>query len=217
MNTGSATPTEQSLDTLSRRALAGDSQAETAFFHQLRVRFLTIAKRRVRPDSLEDVVQDALRIVHEKHTERGDERGILMWSLTVLRNVIGNYYQAKERQQRHEAQVENLEALPAASSLGPSLAWTGADPDDFSETGALVRKAVAVLAEKSPRCGFYFQRILESLDLGGGPREISQRALEWVQRDEPDLTRGSFYTALHRCRARLREILAAMEASPSHE
>lgn len=217
MSAESAIPAEESLDRLSQQALDGDAGAAATFFASLRVRFLSIAKRRVREDSLEDVVQEALQIVHAKYGERESDRGILVWSLTVLRNVIGNYYQAKERSTRREAVVEDLEILPAAAGSGSTLGWPVEIVDGPSEVTERILQAITSLAEQNPRCGSIFQRILESLDLGGGPREVSQRALAAVQRDDPDLSRGSFYTALHRCRARLREILAAMEASPGHD
>ena len=73
-----ATPSVTSLDYLSQRALTGDAGAEAELFNALRVRFLVIAKRRVREDSVEDVVQDALRIIHEKHQQRKPERGFLV-------------------------------------------------------------------------------------------------------------------------------------------
>ena len=89
-------PPDSSLDGLCAAALARDARAEAALFATLRERFLAVAKRRVREDDLEDLVQDALRIVHQKHGQRQPGPGILVWSLAVLRNVIGNYYQAKE-------------------------------------------------------------------------------------------------------------------------
>jgi DNA-directed RNA polymerase specialized sigma24 family protein len=212
------TPAEQSsLDALSRQALAGDTHAEAALYEGLRVRFLALAKRRVRQDSVEDVVQDALRIVHQKHREREQGRGILVWSLTVLRNVIGNYYQAKERRTRREVQVEDLELFASTRESGAAAARDVGMTSSEDDVAERIQDAVAVLAVRHPRCGTIFRRILESLDLGGGPREISQRALAWVRQDEPEMTAGTFYTALHRCRAHLREILATPEAGSGHE
>ncbi|MEZ4388182.1 MAG: hypothetical protein R3D98_11520 [Candidatus Krumholzibacteriia bacterium] len=42
---------------------------------------------------------------------------------------------------------------------------------------------------------------------------MSTRALALVQAELPDLTRNSFYVALHRCRAQLRAVLDRMEGS----
>ncbi len=209
-----ATPPEISLDELSERALAGDTRAESALFETLRVRFLAIAKRRVQRDSLEDVVQDALGIVHEKYGGRSDGPGILIWSLTVLRNVIGNYYQAKERRARREKPDMDLEVLPAPDSFAPTARiekW--GELTGQSEMTERVVAAIARLGESHPQCEKIFRSILASLAEGGRPREISQRALEAIRLDNPGMTRGNFYVILHRCRARLRGILAKMEES----
>ena len=202
---------EASLDELCARSLAGDHAAETALFTSLRVRFATIAKRRVHRDHLEDVVQDTLHIVLGKYRQRPLTTGILVWSLTVLRNVIGNYYQARRREMDRVVQVEDLQSLAGAAT------WDPADCLEASEVTAHLEAAIATLASKFPRCGKIFAGILASLELGGGPREISQRALEMIRREQPDLTPNHFYVALHRCRAQLRALLGAQEGSVSHD
>ncbi len=188
-----------SLDELSALAARGDAPAREALFDQLRVRFLQIAKRRVRADDCEDVVQEALRIVHARLTDRSPERGILIWSLTVLRNVIGNYYQKKARLDRGEPFEERKHAAVA------TVGFPGRE-----EVDAVV-EALGRLARREPRCGALFRRILESLDEGGSPREISQRAMARFLEDEGDTSRGALYVALHRCRQRLRDILQQEE------
>jgi DNA-directed RNA polymerase specialized sigma24 family protein len=203
------------LDQLSARACAGDTGAEAALFADLRVRFLTIAKHRVREDSLEDVVHDALRIVHEKYRGRTGDRGILIWSLTVLRNVIGNWYQAKARANRRQADLD-LHLLPAPeATVSPEAIFVEGEAG-AREMAARLEEAIAALARRHPRCGAIFQHILDSLARGGGPREISQRALARMQEDEPSITPGSFYTALHRCRSRLRQLLDVTEERGGH-
>ncbi len=59
----------------------------------------------------------------------------------------------------------------------------------------------------------FFARILESIEEADGVREVSQHALTLVQRDFPDLSRNTFYVALHRCRAQLRGLLDRLEAA----
>ena len=108
------TPGAESLDHLCDRALAGDGRCEAALFEALRVRFLPIAKRRVQTDHVEDVVQDTLKIVFAKYGEREPGAGILVWGLTVLRNVIGNYYQSKQRERER---LDFVEELPAAAAV----------------------------------------------------------------------------------------------------
>ena len=57
-------------------------------------------------DHAEDVVQDALRIVFDRYGEIKQGPGILVWGLTVLRNVIGNHYQARDRERERLDFVE---------------------------------------------------------------------------------------------------------------
>ncbi len=198
-----------SLDTLSERSLAGDPRAESALFESLRVRFLPIAKRRVQVDHAEDLVQDTLKIVFDRYGERNEGQGILVWGLTVLRNVIGNYYQAKDRERKRLTFVEDL---PAEAACEVDFL---ADAE-LAQTRENLMGAIASLAERFPRCGAIFHHLLTSLEYGGSPNEVSTRTLKRVQQDNPDMNRGKFYTALHRCRAQLRDILARMEKGSNH-
>jgi DNA-directed RNA polymerase specialized sigma24 family protein len=196
----------ESLDLIRTRAADGDQAAETALFAELRVRFLALAKRRVQPDHAEDVVQEALGVVLRKYRDLDPERGILVWSLTVLRNVIGNHYQARRRDTEQTMQVDDWHQVPEASLAG--------DPIDgvlAGETASRLEAAIEQLAHTSPRCGVIFAKLLESIEHGGGPRDVSTRALASVQREIPDLNRNAFYVALHRCRAQLRAMMARME------
>jgi hypothetical protein len=202
----SISPADASLDGLARKARAGDAAAAELLFAGLRVRLRDVAKRRVQEDGLEDVIQDTLKIVHQKYRTSSSDAGILIWSFVVLRNVIGNYYQNKRRRQGRETPLEDLPRPPAGARL-----------EEESDLGERLTEALATLARQAPRCGLIFRRILESWERGGGPREVSQRALATVQREEPAMTRGSFYTALHRCRARLRVLLDNLEARSTHE
>lgn len=193
-----------SLDALAGAWLSGDERAEARLFEFLRVRFLAVAKRRVQPDHLEDLVQEALQIVLRKGREQRRSENVLTWSLTILRNVIGNHYQARKREQERMATGENI----LENMADPAIA-----PDRLDEIDPALEQALRELAEGFPRCGRIFAAILRSLEQGGGPREVSQRALARVQGQIPDLTRGSFYTALHRCRSQLRVLL---EKEPRH-
>lgn len=200
---------ELSLDTLSERSLAGDSRAESALFESLRVRFLPIAKRRVQLDHAEDLVQDSLKIVFDRYGERNEGQGILVWGLTVLRNVIGNYYQARNRENDRLSFVDELPTDAACEF--DFLADT-----ELAQTRENLMEAIASLAERFPRCGTIFHHLLTSLEYGGTPNEISTCTLKLVQKDNPDMNRGKFYTALHRCRAQLKGILDRMDKGPHH-
>ena len=151
-------------------------------------------------DHVEDVVQDTLKIVFAKYGEREPGAGILVWGLTVLRNVIGNYYQSKQRERER---LDFVEDLPAAAAVVDDM-LAGCEHQELRQT---LLEAIGELAERFPRCGKIFHSLLASLEIGGTPNQISGRALQTIQKENPQMTRGSFYTALHRCRASLREIL----------
>jgi RNA polymerase sigma factor (sigma-70 family) len=200
----------ESLEKIAQAALSGDEAAESRLFQALRVRFIQIAKRRVRDDHVEDVVHDTLNIVLTKYRDREGDSGILVWSLTVLRNVIGNYYQARKRTDDRQQYVEDWQTLDAASEISdPTIVM------EAEELADRLNDAVARLARKSMRCGRIFAGLSASLQTGGGQREISSRALALVQKDFPEMTRNTFYVALHRCRAQLRLLLDKTEASPA--
>ncbi len=190
----------QSLDNLHQLALSGDTQAQSALFEDLRVRFLSLAKRRVQLDHAEDVVQETLRIVFDRYGEIKQGTGILVWGLTVLRNVIGNHYQSTGREKER---LDFVEDLPADAGI----------QDDYlgeaimAEATDKLMSAIDEMGSKFPRCVYIFKGLLRSLEIGGSPNQVSTRALEHVQQEYPSMNRGSFYTTLHRCRANLRVIM----------
>lgn len=202
--TDAADITAHSLDSLAGRWLEGDREAESRLFEDLHVRFLAVAKRRVREDDVEDVVQDALKTVLDRYGTQGESPGILVWGYTVLRNVIGNHYQARAREQQRRENVDDLAALPEASAAAP-------DELEIASEEQRLANAIADLGRRYPRCGTIFRAILASLGQGGSPREITARALVEARRRQPGLERNAFYVALHRCRGYLREQLATGE------
>ena len=201
-------PVSIPLDDLAAAALAGDGAAEKSLYRSLGERFLALAKRRVREDDAEDVAQEALAIVLAKQGARSPGQGILVWSLAVLRNVIGNYYQAKEREGRRMIHPGDMEKLPGAVEA-PAEEW-GARLAAEEET-ARIRRGVAILGREDGRCGSIFRVILAGLAAGDELAEAGRRAFEKVRDRFPDMNRGAFYVALHRCRSRLRRVLEAMD------
>jgi DNA-directed RNA polymerase specialized sigma24 family protein len=196
------------LDELAARGAGGDRAAEQELCESLRVRFLLIAKRRVRAEDVEDVAQEALRIVLARYGRRERAGQVLTWGLAILRNVIGNYYQRREKQTREEPFDERRH--PAGTRGAGPIAGPGADGGN--ETWNEVLEAIGRLARREPRCAVLFRRILESLDEGGAPGQVSRRAMERMRADFGAMSRGALYVALHRCRASLRGILQDMGA-----
>lgn len=198
-----------SFDELWAQTRDGDPTAETRLFAALRVRFLALAKRRVHEDHAEDVVQDALKIVFDRYGECKQGPGILVWGLTVLRNVIGNHYQAK---QRERGRLSFTDQTPDAVVEMPDLLMDTVG----RQTQDRLLAAIEQLARRFPRCGHIFAGLLASLEQGGSPHQVSGRALALVQKQHPELSRGSFYTALHRCRGHLRAILESPDEGANH-
>jgi len=70
--------------------------------------FFSLAKRRVRnEDDAEEIVQDALMTIVEKHGEQDYQTGFLQWAFGVLRNKIGNYYQKRDRRSKYSRAIED--------------------------------------------------------------------------------------------------------------
>lgn len=189
---------ESSLDELAALGAAGNPAAEQALFENLRVSFVQIAKRRVRADDVEDVAQEALGIVHAKYAGRGPAGPILTWGLAILRNVIGNYYQRRERQAKGEPFDEGRHLT----------AVEGYDRREEDQALRDLLAAIDRLARHHARCAVLFRRIMESLAEGGAPTEVTHRAMERMRTDYEAMSPGALYVALHRCRAHLRAILA---------
>ncbi len=189
---------ELSLDELAALGTAGDRAAEQVLFEGLRVRFVQVAKRRVRADDVEDVAQEALGIVHAKYARREPTSPVLTWSLAILRNVIGNHYQRRERLARGEPFDERHHPMAIEGGGG------------IEEEEALreVLEAIDHVARRQARCALLFRRIMESLAEGGTPTEVTHRAMERLRSDFGEMSRGALYVALHRCRVHLRAALA---------
>jgi len=190
-----------SLDLLASLAVGGDPAAESRLFLQLRERFLAIAKRRVREADCEGVVQDALHITLAKYRGRASTSGTLPWGLAVLRNVIGNYYQRQRAREPQEPLDDELAAGGGSRDLDPLGALLA------EERLAGIARGLERLARERPRCAELFRRILDCLADGGTPAEVSRRALARMAEVTPEATANAVYVMLHRCRARLREIL----------
>jgi len=190
----------ETLDDLCGRALSGDDEAQTRLYQSLRVRFFQVAKRRVRSDDVEDVLQEGLRIVHLKLRSRRHTDGVLPWSMAILRNVVGNYYR------KRSVEARRIE-FPAESRDASDLD----EARERAEEMDRLSRALDVLSRSHPRCGALYREILRSLDEVGDLPGRSRGAMEMVLQRFPNMTPGTIYVALHRCRSRLRRILAQLE------
>jgi RNA polymerase sigma factor (sigma-70 family) len=99
------------LEHLASRSIAGDSCAEEVLFRKLYDRFLLIARRTVREESVEDIALDACIKVLEKYQTEHFTISFEAWARGVLRNTIGNYLQ-KEKTRGIVMSMENEFARP---------------------------------------------------------------------------------------------------------
>lgn len=197
-----------SLDALADSAAAGSPGAEAALFAALRERFISLAKRRLREDDMEDTVQDALAIALAKYRTRPAGTPILPWSLLVLRHTIGNAYQRRARAAAREepSGSPESEVAPAGEPSGDPLGALEREEMVARLTGALRR-----LSRANPRCGAIFRHVLERLSRGEDAEPGAWPGPAAAGHGIAGMTTANFYVALHRCRARLRRILDEMD------
>lgn len=166
-----------------------ESGAE-AWLAQLRRRMVAVAARRVPAADVEDVVQDALRVVAERGV--GEDAAVsveglpgLAWCFQVLRNTIGNYYQ-KSRTRR--ALLDRAESA-ARHAADPPV------PLDSLEANDAARAILEAIESFGPGdC----RRYLASLAGGTSPAELAH-----AERIEAPV----LYRRIYRCRHRLRAAL----------
>ncbi len=90
--------------------MTAHSLPEHIDLEKLREIFTALAKRRIRNgDDAEEIVQDALLTIVEKHADQAFEKGFMQWAYGVLRNKIGNYYQKRDRRAQHSRGVEDVD------------------------------------------------------------------------------------------------------------
>jgi DNA-directed RNA polymerase specialized sigma24 family protein len=159
----------------------------------LRERLVQVARRRVATDAVEDIVQDAMRIIVERGVVRPgamapDGQPGLAWCFQVLRNVIGNHYQKERTRRRRIAAGEGVDAPDAAP--GPLVALESADST----------RVVLACLEQLGRVDASCAKRLRALAEGQAPGDLARA--EAVEE-------AAFYRRLYRCRLKLRELLAA--------
>ncbi len=115
-------------------------------------------------------------------SEHGQSEPPLRWSFTVLRNVIGNYYQQRRG---HEA-LDNHD-LPGSAPCALA-ALTSAEREQT------IRGAVDELALAKPDCARWLWAMAEGAKAG----QLARRA---------NLEEAAFYRRIYRCRQALAAIL----------
>ncbi|MBN1424720.1 sigma-70 family RNA polymerase sigma factor [Candidatus Fermentibacteria bacterium] len=178
-----------STEEVGTAARAGDGRALEELCRRLRVSFLVIAKRRVWDiDVAEDLTQDALSIVAERITEVSGDAEVVPWCLTVLRNIVGNYYSSRRR-------LERLGPLVG----GFATRWHGGVDSDAEQARDEIRRMVPRL---SSRCRQLVEWVLE-----GYTAEEMQQFLDLS-------SRNALYMRLYRCREELKVMRESERGMP---
>lgn len=172
------------------------------WLEQLRQQFLQVARRRVPPADVEDVVQDALRVVHDRGSALPAERRVeglppLAWCFQALRHVVGNHYQRRHRRQR-VLESRDPHAGGWEEAVDPR---TPAEALQGEELRGHVHAALAELARREDPCHGYLNAVLD----GSSARELALRE---------GLEPAVLYRRLYRCRQKLRQLLAMRGVQP---
>jgi RNA polymerase sigma factor (sigma-70 family) len=145
-------------------------------------------------DDAEDLVQETLLTVISKRPQSELEKGLLVWSLGILRNKLGNYYR-KPNRHVSLSKIETLLPLPQQQSFSfsPEANASG------KELSAIVRNKVAEMPPPQ-------REVMELLLSGLDPREIiSQMQTE---------RRQNVINRIHRGRKKLAKELAKYGYGP---
>src|SRR5262245_53167626 len=101
-------PTWQELENLFTQAREGNEGSREKVFAFLRSKILALAKYRV-AEAAEDTVQETLIIVYNRFSEFETLEVLQAFTHQVLRNKIGNIYQARARQKQVELESADLQ------------------------------------------------------------------------------------------------------------
>lgn len=106
------------INSLENIARQGDHAAEEKLFQHLSESFQLFVRQKIwsKQDS-EEIVQEALATIAQKHKSVGFETSFAAWAYRVLQNKINDYYRAKRRR---ESRFEySLETGSSAGTWNP--------------------------------------------------------------------------------------------------
>jgi RNA polymerase sigma factor (sigma-70 family) len=170
------------INELQNRAIDGDKIAEERLFRNLRDKFALIVQHRISdPEACQDVVQDALTTIADKHSSISFETSFAAWAYRVMENKVLQYYRSAGTERKRHARMDLVEHRMAANDLRPETKRR------FLQC---LRKVVGVNRR--------FARVLNLRYQGYSIEEICERM---------GITRNATYNLLSRGRRMLRECL----------
>ena len=183
--------------------VASGGHAVTPVHHALRDGLQRYVARRVRPEHVDDLVQDILLRMHERAADLRDEARLPGWAFSIARTVVADHHRARRPElvaaepAEHDEPAEesggdgNVNEI-VAGWLRPMLALL---PDEYAEALELVDVAGVGQREYAERAG---------LSLSGAKSRVQRgrRMLEEVVRACCDLeldARGNVIAFERRC------------------
>ena len=133
------------------------------------------AKRIVNSNDVEDLVQETLLTMITKYPESGLKKGLLIWSLGILRRKVGNYYRRAQRCGRK-----------ACAAQQPPPFGRGSSPETHvfdEELQTIVEAALEKLPSSQRRA---MELLVAGLDSGEVVRRLFperyQNVINWLYR-----------------------------------
>ncbi len=99
------------LDDHYGRACQGDEEAENELFKHLLVRFRFIARRKIKGNEAEDVVQKALKSILGNYKTVAFRISFWAWAYGVLQNKIKDYFKDKNQEEDKFVSLSEVENL----------------------------------------------------------------------------------------------------------
>jgi RNA polymerase sigma-70 factor (ECF subfamily) len=106
---------------LVQQAKRGDKQAEEELIRFLLPKFHYLASRRVGPEDASDIAHDACLTVIEKYRSHASDDDFLSWAYMILKNKIGNYYQARSVRKKYMRQREPESPETGSHNANPDI------------------------------------------------------------------------------------------------
>ncbi|MBD3403702.1 hypothetical protein GF420_12460 [candidate division GN15 bacterium] len=133
------------MNELWEQARAGDKQAESVVFDQLRRRFLALARTRLDGSDCEDVAHDACMVVLRKYKELQPPFKYDAWAVQVLNYQIANHRRRAATARRHAAASPDEHERAAGSGPIPEPSFLQALIDCVRKIAGGYRRYIRVL------------------------------------------------------------------------
>ncbi len=179
------------INSLYKKASAGDKASEQELFRYLSDRFQHLVQFKIRNTSdSEDIVQNTLLTIANKYRNIDFSGSFAAWAYKVLENKIGDYFKVQRR--RESKMDDESEQIGTTASL---------------ELDSITKRQMLECLKKVGQANERFARILNLHYQGYTTDEVCLRM---------DIKRGYYYVVLSRARSMLSACLEKGDV-PQHE